>query len=127
MSALNQARALSRIRRALAEAEAEIVESEREYLEAGGMMPTDINNALRALHARVRMANGLITAHAKVVFQEYDDQKTPTRTPSAMMRAVQLEEQTGTQRPPSRTNMPATSASAAFENSVDLLGGKKKP
>jgi len=122
MSALNQVRALSRIRRALAEAEAEITESEREYLEAGGIMPADINNALRALHARVRMANGLVTAHAKATYQEYDDQKTPTRTPSSMMRAVQVEEAPYVPRPPSRTDI-----QQAFDNSVELARGKKPP
>ena len=122
MSALNQARALSRIRRALAEAEAEIDESEREYLEAGGVMPMEVNTALRVLHARVRIVNGLVTAHAKAVYQEYDDQKTPTRTPSAMMRAARPDEPTGAPRPPSRTDI-----QQAFDNSAAALAGKKKP
>lgn len=65
MSALNQARALSRITRAISESTNEITESEREYLEAGGGLPEEINIALRALHVRARVANGLISAHAK--------------------------------------------------------------
>jgi hypothetical protein len=106
MSIQNQVRALSRIRRALAEAEAEIAESEREYLEAGGNMPVEIEDALRALHARVRLVNGLLTARAKETLEGYDDQKTPARTPSAMMRAADPE------------------AVRAFERSVELM--KKK-
>lgn len=109
MSPLNQVRALSRIRRALAEAEAEINESEREYLEAGGTMPVDVDSALRALRARVRLANGLIAAHAKMLSDEYDDQKTPARSPSAIMRAASPE------------------AVQAFENSVELMQKKKPP
>lgn len=105
MSEQNQIRALSRIRRALAAVEAEVVESEREYLEAGGTMPAVVEDALRALHARVRIVNGLIAEHAKNI--EYDDQKTPARTPSAMLRAATPE------------------AIQAFENSLELM--KKKP
>ena len=107
MSAQNQVRALSRIRRALAAAEAEINESEREYLEAGGTMPKEIADALRAFHARVRIVNGLVTSHAKETADAYDDQKTPARSPSAMMRAASPE------------------AVQAFENSVELMREKK--
>lgn len=120
MSAINQARALSRIRRALTEVEAEIGESEREYLESGGIMPTEINNALRAFHARAWMLNGLVTAHAKATLEEYDDQKTPARTPSAMMPAVRPEELPPPPRSPSRTDI-----QAAFDNSSKILRGKK--
>jgi hypothetical protein len=109
MSEQNQVRALSRIRRALAEAEAEVTESEREYLEAGGVMPADVDAALRSFHARVRMANGTIAAHAKTILDGYDDQKTPARTPSAMMRAADPE------------------AVRAFEKSVELMKEKKPP
>jgi hypothetical protein len=109
VSAQNQVRALSRIRRALAAAEAEVVESEREFLEAGGVMPPDVDAALRAFHARVRMANGPIAAHAKLLNDEYDDQKTPARTPSAMIRAADPE------------------AVRAFERSVELMKEKKEP
>ena len=115
MSALNQARALSRIRRALADVAAEITDSEREYLEAGGVLPEDINIALRAFHVRARVANGLITEHAKATLEGYDDMKTPVRSPSAMMRAVRPEE----------TN--AEQAQDAFRNSVELASGRKKP
>jgi len=115
MSALNQARALSRIRRALAEASTEITDSEREYLEAGGVLPEDINIALRAFHVRARVANGLVTEHAKATLAEYDDQKTPVRSPSAMMRAAKVED----------TN--AEQAQDAFRNSVELASGRKKP
>lgn len=110
MSAQNQVRALSRIRRALAAAEAEINESEREYLEAGGVMPTVVSDALRALHARIRIVNGLATAHAKETADAYDDQKTPARTPSAMIQAVRPED-----------------IQEAFENSVELARGVRKP
>jgi len=106
MSAQNQVRAISRIRRALAAAEAEIAESEREYLEAGGVLPTVASDALRAFHARVRIVNGLLEAHAKETLAAYDDQKTPARTPSAMMRAADPE------------------AVRAFERSVEMM--KKK-
>jgi len=112
MTTLNQVRALSRIRRALIEAEKEIAESEREYFEAGGSTPESLEAALQSLHARIRVANGLITAHAKSISDAYDDQKTPARTPSALMRAVS----------PERIEI-----KAAFENSVDLMAGKKKP
>jgi len=107
MSEQNQVRALSRIRRALAAVEAEVTESEREYLEAGGIMPAAIVDALRAFHARVRIVNGLVTEHAKET--AYDDQKTPARTPSAMIRAADPE------------------AVRAFERSVELMQEKKKP
>lgn len=109
MSAQYQVRALSRIRRALAEAESEVVESEREFLEAGGDMPPDVDAALRSFHARVHVANGLVAAHAKMLNSEYDDQKTPARTPSAMIRAADPE------------------AVRAFERSVELMRGKKEP
>lgn len=85
----------------------EIIESEREYLEAGGIMPEKVNAALRSFHARVRMANGMIAEHAKTLSDEYDDQKTPARTPSAIMRAASPE------------------AVQAFEKSVELMRGKK--
>jgi len=107
VSEQNQVRALSRIRRALAAAEAEITESEREYLEAGGVMPTMIADALRAFHARVRIVNGLVTEHAKETAASYDDQKTPARTPSAMIRAADPE------------------AVRIFEKSVELMKEKK--
>lgn len=109
MSTQNQVRALSRIRRALTEAESEIVDSEREYLEAGGIMPEKVNAALRSFHARVRMANGMLAEHTKALSDEYDDQKTPARTPSAMLRAADPE------------------AVRAFERSVELMRGKKEP
>lgn len=110
MSVQNQVRAISRIRRALAEAEAEISESEREFLEADGVMPVHIDAAIRSLHARIRVANGLLGARAKELSDEYDDQKTPARTPSALMRAVRPED-----------------IREAFENSVELMRGKKEP
>ena len=112
MSAQNQARALSRITRALAETTAEITESEREYLEAGGVLPEEINIALRAFHVRARVAGGLIAAHAKATLEAYDDQKTPARSPSAMMRAV---------------NPDQADIKEAFQNSVELAAGRKKP
>src|SRR5512143_1061667 len=115
MSVQNQVRAISRIRRALAEAEKEITESEREFLEASGIMPVQVDAALRSLHARIRVANGLLGAHAKELSDDYDDQKTPARTPSALMRAVRLEEtSTGRQ----------DDIREAFENSVELAQGK---
>lgn len=107
MSTPNQVRALSRIRRALAEVDMEVSESEREFLEAGGVMPPDVENALRAFHARVRLANGMVTQHAKDLDASYDDSKTPARTPSAILRAATPE------------------AIQAFENSVEIM--KKKP
>jgi hypothetical protein len=106
VSEQNQVRALSRIRRALAEVEAEVTESEREYLEAGGLMPSMVSDALRAFHARVRIVKGLVAEHAKELDAAYDDQKTPARTPSAMMRAADPE------------------AVRAFERSVEMM--KKK-
>lgn len=109
MSAQNQVRALSRIRRALVEAEREAIESEREYLEAGGVMPAEVDNALRAFHARVRVVNGALVEHAKTLNPIYDDEETPARTPSALMRAATPE------------------AIEAFANSVELARGKKKP
>lgn len=110
MSAQNQVRALSRIRRALSAVEAEVVESEREYLEAGGELPAETESALRAFHARVRIVNGLLIEHAKKISEEYDDQKTPARTPSALMRAARPED-----------------IQAAFTNSSEFLQGKKPP
>jgi hypothetical protein len=117
MSVQNQVRALSRIRRALAEAEAEVTESEREFLEASGIMPVQVEGALRSVHARIRVANGLIAAHAKELSDDYDDQKTPARTPSALMRAVRPEEQSEIR----------ADIKEAFENSVELVRGKKPP
>lgn len=113
MTTLNQVRALSRIRRALIEAETEVAESEREYFEAGGSMSEGMSAALQAFHARVRIANGLVTAHTKTVSDAYDDQKTPARTPSALMRAVES---------PERVEI-----KTAFENSVELVRGNKRP
>ena len=110
MSSQNQVRALSRIRRALVEAEREVIESEREYLEAGGVMPAEVDNALRTFHARVRVVNGALAAHAKDLNAAYDDDKTPARTPSALMRAVSAED-----------------IQEAFANSIELAQGKKKP
>lgn len=112
MSALNQARALSRITRAISESTMEITESEREYLEAGGVLPEEINIALRAFHVRARVANGLVAAHAKATLEAYDDQKTPARSPSAMMRAVRPE---------------GEEIREAFQNSVELAAGRRKP
>jgi hypothetical protein len=63
------------------------------------------------------MVNGLVTAHAKASLQEYDDQKTPARSPSSMsFRAVRPEEPP----PPPRADI-----KQAFDNSVSLM--KKKP
>lgn len=107
MSEQNQIRALSRIRRALAAVEAEVNESEREFLEAGGELPVVIEDALRSFHARVRIVNGLLAERAKQIADGYDDQKTPARTPSAILRAATPE------------------AIQAFENSVEMM--KKKP
>jgi hypothetical protein len=87
--------------------EAEVVDSEREFLESGGVMPADVDAALRSFHARLRMANGMVTTYAKTLSADYDDQKTPARTPSAMIRAASPE------------------AIQAFEKSVELM--QKKP
>ena len=73
-------------------------------------MPEEINIAIRAFHVRARVANGLVTAHAKATLEAYDDQKTPARSPSAMMRAVKQED-----------------IKEAFTNSVELAAGRKKP